>query len=666
MFSALLTRSLRVAAASVGLVSLAVHAASIDPALQKSVRAATYEVVLPRPATDPLTYERALPLELLPYAERTDRFHSLGTAFSISPGVYVSAAHVMTAGIGSEFGAPALRLADGSVHSVDKVLKFSQHEDFMVFTVSPGVAGGVLPTSRTPAIDEAVYSVGNAQGEGVVIRDGLLTSMTPEDQDGRWKWLRFSAATSPGNSGGPLLDARGRVVGVVVARSAGENLNYALPIERVLNADADAARYDVRAAFELPMLVDTRTATLAANFPLPLGFDEFARRHQALQLRHFREQRDGLLADAAAHLFPRGDAARVLTGAERSTLPSLVVEGDDHAWHVLEGGKAEATSLPGDGAVSMRMARGVGLFLLSRGDELRDDAFYADSTAFMDTLLKGVKLTRSIGTQAIRIRSAGPAQTESLHSDAYGRRWQIRRWPLAYTQAVVTVAALPTPTGYVGMVRMSPAADAEESAELLRTLTTYFQSPLEGTMRQWQTYLAREQLRAASFDDLHIEHAPATGFRFESARLQAVVPNQLLKVSDAGWLRLDMAFIAQGGRTRWDVAGLTLAADRAGDSFLALTRRMKPAADGGRDDVERWQRMLAGKDEFDGVTARDPEQKAASVRFALARTDDARGRPAPQSAVLYETFYRTTDRLSSGEMDARRSSMTRSLRVLEE
>src|SRR5690349_12789713 len=256
MFSALLTRSLRVTAASVGLFSVSVHAASIDPALQKTVRAATYEVVLPRPATDRLTYERALPPELLPFSERTDKFHSLGTAFSIAPGVYVSAAHVMTAGIGSEFGAPALRLGDGSIHTVDKVLKFSQHEDFIVFTVSPGVNGGVLTTSRTPAIDESVYSVGNAQGEGVVIRDGLLTSMTPEDQDGRWKWLRFSAAASPGNSGGPLLDAQGRVVGLVTAKSPNENLNYALPIERVLNAPEKIAIYDLRQSFGLPMLTD--------------------------------------------------------------------------------------------------------------------------------------------------------------------------------------------------------------------------------------------------------------------------------------------------------------------------------------------------------------------------------------------------------------------------
>lgn len=663
MLSALVTQSLRVIAASVGLVSL-VNAASIEPALQKSVRAATVEVVLPRPAKDPLTYERALPLELLPFSERNDRFHSLGTAFSIAPGIYVSAAHVMTAGIGSEFGAPALRV-DGNVYPIDKVLKFSQHEDFMVFTVAGTVPGGVLQTSATPAIDEAVYSVGNAQGEGVVIRDGLLTSMTPEDQDGRWKWLRFSAATSPGNSGGPLLDTAGRVVGVVVARSAGENLNYALPIERVLQAPEGLASYDTREAFALPHLIDTGTSTLKASFKLPLPFAAFAARHQALQQQNWSKQRDALLAAKGAELFPKGVTGKSLYGAPRGSVPALVVESDEREWRLLEGGKPEATNLAGEGVISVRMARGIGLFLMTRPNEAHDDAFYGDSTAFMDLLLKGVKLTRSIGTQAIRIRSAGPAASDEAYTDTWGRRWQLRRWPLGYTQVSVVVAALPTPTGYVGMVRMSPAASAVETTEELKTLTTDFTAPLEGSLPQWQAYLARKALRPAQFDAIQLAGNASDGFHFVSSRLNAAIPGDLVHVTDSGWLRLDMGFVQDGTHTAWDVAGLTLAADHAGETYLTLSRRVRPAADADRDATERWGRMLNRKDEFDGVTAHDPDYKASSVRMALARAEDARGAPLPASGVLYETMYRTTEKLQPGEMDARREKMLQSVKVLE-
>src|SRR5581483_8096915 len=98
-----------------------------------------------------------------------------------------------------------------------------------------------LDTNAKPSLNSVVYAVGNALGTGVVIRDGLYTSDTPEDENGRWKWMRFSAAASPGNSGGPLLDQDGKVIGVVLMKSPNENLNYALPIGEVLNATSSMA-----------------------------------------------------------------------------------------------------------------------------------------------------------------------------------------------------------------------------------------------------------------------------------------------------------------------------------------------------------------------------------------------------------------------------------------
>lgn len=45
-------------------------------------------------------------------------------------------------------------------------------------------------------------------------RDGIYTSDTSEDRNGEWRWIRFSAVASPGNSGGPLLDKDGKVAGI--------------------------------------------------------------------------------------------------------------------------------------------------------------------------------------------------------------------------------------------------------------------------------------------------------------------------------------------------------------------------------------------------------------------------------------------------------------------
>ena len=113
-----------------------VRAAPLTGELQKQVRAATFEVVLKKPEKDTLTYEKPLPLELIPFQERNDKYRSVGTAFAISPNTFVTAAHVIGLGITSQFGAPAIRDGDGRVYPIDRILKYSNHEDFVLFTVS--------------------------------------------------------------------------------------------------------------------------------------------------------------------------------------------------------------------------------------------------------------------------------------------------------------------------------------------------------------------------------------------------------------------------------------------------------------------------------------------------------------------------------------------------
>ena len=69
--------------------------------IQAKIRAETFEVVLKKPKPDSLTYEKPLPLDLLPYIQRTDEYLPIGTAFAIGNGRYVSAVHVFAAGMGS-------------------------------------------------------------------------------------------------------------------------------------------------------------------------------------------------------------------------------------------------------------------------------------------------------------------------------------------------------------------------------------------------------------------------------------------------------------------------------------------------------------------------------------------------------------------------------------
>jgi hypothetical protein len=146
--------SLLLAAAAVSLLPAlgAARAQSLDSSAQRRLREATFEVVLEKPVSDPLSYEKTLPLELLPYAERVGKYRPLGTAFAIGHDRFVTAAHVITAGMGSPKGTLVLRDQNGKIFSVRQIVKFSGPKDYAVFTLSdpPGVSA--LDAHERPAL----------------------------------------------------------------------------------------------------------------------------------------------------------------------------------------------------------------------------------------------------------------------------------------------------------------------------------------------------------------------------------------------------------------------------------------------------------------------------------------------------------------------------------
>ena len=65
-----------------------------QPVLDK-IFATNYEVVVAKPTTESVEYERKLPLHLLPFQYRTDKYYSVGSAFRIDKNKFISAAHVL-------------------------------------------------------------------------------------------------------------------------------------------------------------------------------------------------------------------------------------------------------------------------------------------------------------------------------------------------------------------------------------------------------------------------------------------------------------------------------------------------------------------------------------------------------------------------------------------
>ncbi len=84
-----------------------------------------------------------------------------------------------------------------------------------------------LEHSDEVAIGDTVYTVGNPRGLEGTFSDGIISGVRRIRGD---TLLQITAPISPGSSGGPVLNAEGKVIGVAVASfKGGQNLNFAIP-----------------------------------------------------------------------------------------------------------------------------------------------------------------------------------------------------------------------------------------------------------------------------------------------------------------------------------------------------------------------------------------------------------------------------------------------------
>ena len=116
-------------------------------------------------------------------------------------------------------------------------------------TITVDVAGTTMPvaTMGHPTdlrTGDLVLALGNPLGISGALALGIVHVV--ERRRGAPRWIRADIRLAPGNSGGPLADVRGRVVGVNTLIANG--LGMAVPITTVLRflADASPGRRDAR------------------------------------------------------------------------------------------------------------------------------------------------------------------------------------------------------------------------------------------------------------------------------------------------------------------------------------------------------------------------------------------------------------------------------------
>jgi serine protease Do/2-alkenal reductase len=238
--------------AALGLaIAAPAHAAPAPPAIAKLARAALPAVVDVE-SIDPMKAKPGSGAASKPgdggfHKTATDKADShslivppraeqaLGTGFFISPDGYIVTNHHVIAGA-SEI---KVTLHDGRIFTA-KLVGSDKKADLAVLKIDTGKPDPYLTFGDSGKLDlgDWVVAIGNPFGLGFSVSAGVVSALHRDIGSGPYdNFIQTDAAINRGNSGGPMLDAAGHVVGVdsaIYSPSGGSvGIGFAIPSSMV-------------------------------------------------------------------------------------------------------------------------------------------------------------------------------------------------------------------------------------------------------------------------------------------------------------------------------------------------------------------------------------------------------------------------------------------------
>ena len=205
----------------------------------------------------------------------TDGTYTYGTGF-----IYDTSGHVITAAhVIQGISDITVILPDGTISKVS-VVGSVLHSDVSVLklAVTTSLTPVTLAADNSVAVGDAVLAVGhpydltNSLTTGVVSQIHRFESIdTSSDRHWLADLIQFDAAVNPGNSGGPLFDENGNVVGMVVAGINpifGSDINFAVSSARINQVANELIQNGSAVYPEIGVFVDDITQTEAASLGL--------------------------------------------------------------------------------------------------------------------------------------------------------------------------------------------------------------------------------------------------------------------------------------------------------------------------------------------------------------------------------------------------------------
>ena len=308
-------------------------------------------------------------------------------------------------------------------------------------------------------------------------------------------------------------------------------------------------------------------------------------------------------------------------------MPRLIHEQPDKNWSLASPQMKEAR-LDNSGFV-----RSAGfLYRLRVPDDVKLATLYSDSKLYMDLLLRGgYTLTRSVGSDSVKVTSLGKAVDESNFTDNYGRTWQIKVWAVPFDDASLVTMNLPTPEGYAALLMLARSSLRDAILDEQKMLTNFTYVTLEGTLARWREYLPLKASQPKALASLTLDvGADYTRLHIAAHRFALDVTPEILPMAADSVLALNFSYYQDGGSVVWDLGGVTLEQGEQKNNLLNVQRMGAPDASMPEAFQNGWKKALAGEFPFNGVAVNDNGGMKAAISVPSAATAPA----SPEAAKL--------------------------------
>jgi hypothetical protein len=620
------------------------------------VQNAVFEVVLEKPLTDATVYERELDWERVPYTIRNDKYLSIGTAFAISETELVTAFHVINIAFESiAYNRYYIRDAAGNISEVDMVKGGSNERDFLIFTAKDRTFDDYFTFERNFKTGDPVYSIGNALGEGIVVRNGLLLGTVPEEESGRWNLLKSSADGNPGNSGGPLVTPDGDVVALVT--SLRDNILYSVPSDVILDYPRTSLAYRIKPNYGHLILSNTKTRIFDTSVPLPGHYKSLQSALTAAYQKDYEEAMTELFKEAPEYL--TGPNNRYLLNASLSSVfPELdFVDKNDNNWK-LSGLERKTYELEDDGRLLHAQVSDFNIYKITKPKSVPLEQISTNPRYIMDTILENIRMERSLwGTDNYRILSFGePARTGS-YRDALGRTWITAHWVVGFNDEILIMFILPLPNGPALITTLQDSSQLGVYEWDIRKTCDHTHVIYSAGFGGWNDFLGLKAFIPDFLEDFRYEWE-GENISFASNGISLAAGRNVFDWSDTSELFLAPSWYKIDDAVRFGIRKYIINRDIRGKEFAVLYKNIKPDERLGAGAAENWNDLVQEKFPFDGKPAISAKDNEGSVGAILKPE-------RPNQNVRYSLYFSMENPQDEENLSRRFDALKNGIRVTE-